>query len=213
VPNGVDVSAYDLPADTRSAARAELRAALGVGADELLWLAAGRLVAQKDVPNLLDAFAQHHVAHAGSRLAIAGDGELRGELSARARALGLDDVVTFLGVRADIPRLLCAADAFVMSSAWEGLPNAVMEAMAAGVPVVTTRVGGAAELVDDPTTGMLVPPRQPGALADAMNAMAKLSPEERAARGRAGLAKIARDWSAQSAGEKWLALIDDCERR
>jgi glycosyltransferase involved in cell wall biosynthesis len=213
VPNGVDVAIYDMPADARAATRAEMRAALGVGTDALLWLAAGRLVAQKDVPNLLDAFAQHAVAHPESRLVIAGDGELRHELAARTRALGLAGVVTFLGIRSDIPRLLCAADAFVLSSAWEGLPNAVMEAMAAGVPVVTTRVGGAAELVDDPATGMLVPPRHSGALADAMNAMAKLAPQERVARGRAGLAKIARDWSAQTAGEKWLALIDECESR
>jgi glycosyltransferase involved in cell wall biosynthesis len=212
VPNGVDVSVFDVPAPQRAATRSQLRAELGVATDDLLWLAAGRLVPQKDVATLLEAFAQHRRDHARSRLVIAGDGPLRDELTAHARALGLDGAVTLLGMRSDIPALMCAADVFVMSSAWEGLPNAVMEAMAARLPVVTTRVGGAAELVDDGVTGTLVAPGHPAALANAMNAMADLDAAERAARGCAGLAKIARDWSAEGAGQRWLTLIDESER-
>jgi glycosyltransferase involved in cell wall biosynthesis len=204
VPNGVDVSVFD------GIDRAAARAALGVAADEFVWLAVGRLVVQKDVPNLLDAFAKHRSAHPRSRLCIAGDGALRDEMHAHAAALGLADSVAFLGVRPDVPQLMRAADAFVLSSAWEGLPNVVMEAMAAELPVVSTRVGGVAELVEDPAMGTIVPPRDSAALAAAMNAMAESSAEDRAARGVRARAKIARDWSNESAGDQWLALIDRC---
>ena len=140
-----------------------MRAELAVADDEFLWLAVGRLVPQKDVPNLLDAFAKHHAAHPRSRLAIVGDGALRDEMVAHAASLGVGEAVAFLGIRRDVPQLMAAADVFVMSSAWEGLPNVVMEAMAAGLPVVSTNVGGVAELVEDPGTGALVPASDAGA--------------------------------------------------
>jgi glycosyltransferase involved in cell wall biosynthesis len=204
VPNGVDVAGFA----ATPAQRDETRAALGIRGDEFLWLAVGRLVPQKDVPNLLDAFAKHHAAHSRSRLAIAGDGALAEEMRAHAAALGLADAVAFLGIRTDVPQLMAAADAFVMSSAWEGLPNVVMEAMAAGLPVVSTRVGGVAELVEDGVTGAVVAPRDAADLASAMNATAETPPDELAARGRRGRGKIARDWSTESAGDQWLALLE-----
>jgi glycosyltransferase involved in cell wall biosynthesis len=208
IPNGLDVSVFV----AAEAHRTDVRAALRVADDEFLWLATGRLVPQKDVPNLLDAFAKHRAAHSRSRLAIAGDGALRDEMLAHASALGLDDSVMFLGIRDDVPQLMGAADAFVMSSAWEGLPNVVMEAMAAGLPVVSTNVGGVAELVEDPATGALVPPSDPAALAAAMNATVELPATERAARGARARDKIARNWSTQGATDQWLTLIEACAK-
>ncbi|HVV37162.1 MAG TPA: glycosyltransferase [Acidimicrobiales bacterium] len=204
VPNGLDVSVFDEARRQRDATRA----GLGVTGDEFVWLAAGRLVPQKDVPNLLDGFAKHRAAHDRSRLLIAGDGVLHDDMVDHAARLGITDSVTFLGIREDLPLLMASADAFVLASAWEGLPNVVMEAMAAALPVVSTRVGGVAELVDDPATGVMVPPRDAAALSAAMNAVVELPADERMARGERGRAKIARDWSFDGAGDQWLTLID-----
>ncbi|HVT78904.1 MAG TPA: glycosyltransferase [Acidimicrobiales bacterium] len=206
VPNGVDVAGFAPDARRRSGTRAHL----GVDDATFVWLAAGRLEAQKDIPTLLRAFATHRGVHPATRLAIAGGGALEHELRAEADALGVGDAVAFLGVRSDIPDLMRAADGFVLSSAWEGLPNAVMEAMAAGLPVVSTIVGGVRELVDDPGTGTLVPAKDPVALAAAMNATVALDADGRAALGARARAKIQRDWSTESAGRQWLALVDAC---
>ncbi len=129
----------------------------------------GRLNPQKNHRLLLDAFAA--AAIPGAHLLIAGEGDLRPELEARSAALGIATTVHFLGVRADVPRLFGAADALVMPSSWEGNPLVVMEAMAAGLPVVATRVGCVPELVS-PDTGKLTEPGDRDGLAMAMTAMA-----------------------------------------
>ena len=103
------------------------------------------------------------------QLLLVGDGELRGDLEAQTRSLGLSEIVTFAGHRADIPEILATLDLFVLPSLWEGMLNAVLEAMAAGLPVVATAVGGTAEVVVDGVTGLLVTPRDPDALANAIN--------------------------------------------
>ena len=100
--------------------------------------------------------------------------------------LGLSQNVGLLGLRTDVPGLLQAADGYVMSSAWEGLPIALLEAAASGLPIVTTAVGGNAEAVRDGVSGFVVPPHDPHRLAAAMVEVMSLSAPERAAMGSAG---------------------------
>lgn len=103
-----------------------------------------------------------------ARLVMVGDGPLRPTLEARARDLGLNGAVRFLGAVPRAASFLPHFDVFVLSSVWEGMSNSLLEAMAAGRPVVATRVGGNPEVVVDGETGLLVPPRDPRALADAV---------------------------------------------
>jgi sugar transferase (PEP-CTERM/EpsH1 system associated) len=162
--NGVDTSRF-APGDGAAA-----RAALGLPADEVLVGTVGRLDPVKDQLGLVAAFELVHQRHPRSALAIAGDGPCRADLVARVSALGLDSRVHLLGERADVPTVLRALDVFVLPSIAEGISNTILEAMATGLPVVATRVGGNPELVEDGITGTLVPRQQPRALASAIEA-------------------------------------------
>lgn len=203
VPNGIDTDAYaHSPED-----RAVVRAAQGVD-DGFVWLAIGRLTPQKDYPNLLGAFRTVADSRPAARLLIAGSGTLQTQLERQAAGLGLDDHVTFLGERRDIPRLLSAADGLVMSSESEGMPNAVMEAFSAGVPVVATAVGGVPELVV-PGAGVLVPPADPRALAAGMLQLMDATAGERAALGEHGRRLVRSRCDMRSVTRQWLDVIDD----
>ncbi|MCL6554424.1 MAG: glycosyltransferase [Firmicutes bacterium] len=141
-----------------------------------------RLTVQKDPLTLLKAWTMLQGAH---RLVLIGDGPLRAELEAFCGRAGLTDRVTFLGARDDVPAVLGAADLFVLASRWEGLPFAVLEAMCSGLPVVATRVGGIPEAVVDGETGLLVPPGDARALAEAIERLAA-DPRLRGQMGAAG---------------------------
>ncbi|MDP2307728.1 MAG: glycosyltransferase [Pseudomonadota bacterium] len=167
IPNGIPVADYLAPAG----ARERVRAALAIPGDTPAFLTVGRLERQKDHAGLLAAFALPALRARGARLLLVGDGPERPALQEQARALGLGDRVAFLGVRTDVPHLLAAADVFVLASRWEGNPLVVMEAMAAGLPVVATSVGCVPELVSD-RSGALVSSGDVPALAAAMEALA-----------------------------------------
>jgi glycosyltransferase involved in cell wall biosynthesis len=201
IPNGVDVSALAASAGERLRVRDEL----GLGPTEFLWLAIGRLFEQKDYPGLLQAFQP--LAGAPARLAIAGRGVLLDQLQRQAKQLAIESRVRFLGVRHDIAALLGAADGFVLSSAWEGMPNVVMEALAAGTPVVATRVGGVPELVEPGKSGFLVPPRDPIALSQAMRQLMSLPVEQRRQMGLSGRDHIAANYSMRAMADRWIALF------
>ena len=162
IRNGVDLTRF------QSVSRAESRRALGLPEHDLLIGTAGRLVAVKDQANLLTAVK--HLSDSGVTVTavIAGDGPLRGDLESQAAALGIAGRVRFLGHQPAIERVYAALDVFVLPSRSEGLSNTILEAMASGVPVVATRVGGADELVEHGITGLLVPPESPQPLADAL---------------------------------------------
>ena len=129
-------------------------------------LTVGRLAAPKDPLTLIRALAQ--VSHPFSACVV-GDGPERAAVEAEIRAAGLGRAVELTGERRDVPDLLAAADVFALSSRSEGAPLSVLEAMAAGLPVVASNVGGLPELVADGETGVLVPPEDPAALAAALD--------------------------------------------
>ena len=152
------------PAIPAMPTRDELRAELGLDGDVLVF--AGRLGPQKAVGVLLEALGRV----SDVTLVIAGDGPERAALERRVAELGLDARVRFLGSvpRETVLRLFRAADASVLPSAWENFPHTVVEALAVGCPVIATAVGGVPEVVRDGENGLLVPPGDSAALADAI---------------------------------------------
>lgn len=128
----------------------------------------GRLSWKKGYAFALAAAVKLKERIPGVRFDIVGDGEQRRELEESAQRLGLADTVRFLGQRRDVPELMRTFDCYVLSSVIEGMPNALLEAMALGLPVVTTSAGGSAEVVCDGESGLVVPPRDPDALANAV---------------------------------------------
>ena len=177
-------------APTGPQARADARAALGLPADAVVIGTVGNLTPKKDQATLLTAYAALRREHPQARLVLIGAGPLDGPLRARARELGLDDVV-FAGSRPDVPALLAGLDVFTLSSRQEGLPVALMEAMASGLPSVVTRVGGMPEVLDDGGQGCLVPPGDPGALGAALGRLVA-DPALRARLGAAARTRSAR---------------------
>lgn len=164
VVHGIDVANIRRDA----AARSRARRALGLGEEGPVVGTVGNLTAKKDHASLLTATRRLADEHPGLRVVVVGSGPLEGELRARAAALGLADTVLFAGMRHDVFDLLAAFDVFTLSSRFEGLPIALLEAMATGVPPVATRVGGIPEVVTDGVDGTLVPPGDPEALATAI---------------------------------------------
>jgi sugar transferase (PEP-CTERM/EpsH1 system associated) len=165
ITNAIDTARFKLPGR-------ESRARLGLTEDALVFGIVGRLEREKDHRTLLHAFRTLADAHPEARLLIVGDGSLRRELEDCARSLGLEQNVTFLGARSDIPEVLAALDLFVLSSVHEGVPLSVVEAMGAGKPVIATDVGGLRLLVKPFVNGLLVPPSDPAALQAAMKELA-----------------------------------------
>lgn len=151
------------PAVTRD--RAEVRARLGVPDNGRLIVTVARLAPQKALDVMIDALSR---LDAGVFLAILGEGPLQHGLQARAAERGVADRIRWLGFRSDVADHLAAADIFCLSSVWEGVPLAAMEAIALQVPVVATAVGGMPELIRDGSSGRLVPPGEPAALAEAL---------------------------------------------
>jgi glycosyltransferase involved in cell wall biosynthesis len=178
VPSGVAVDRFA----SAPAARAAARARFGLGADAWVLAVVGALETRKGHDVLLDALARLPIADAA--VLVAGEGSMRDALRARADALALGARVRWLGRLDDVTDVLAAADALVMPSRHEGLGVAVLEAMAAALPVVASRIGGLPEAVVDEVTGLLVPPGDAEALAAALTRLA----EDRASAARLGVA-------------------------
>lgn len=207
VPNAIEMGEY-----VRSAARrAESREALKAEED-FIWLAVGRLTAAKDYENLLGAFARVRRAGSNARLWIAGESRSGGveALKQLAAELGIADCIALLGLRRDVTALLDAADGFVSSSAREGMPLAVAEAMAMEKPVVATDAGGVSELVGE--TGRVVPVRNAAALAEAMLAVMHEHAEARGLRGQAARQRVAARFSMETRAAQWEQLYADVVR-
>ena len=199
LPNGVDVQRFQPDQTLRTAKRAELRLE-----NHFAWLAVGRLVPAKNYALMLRAFAS--ARNPNARLIIAGDGLLRPQLESLARQLDISTQVHFLGARIDVMELMNAADAYVMSSDWEGMPMVLLEASATGLPIVATHVGGNAEVVQHALTGLLVPPQQEEALADAMRTVMTLPPAKRALMGRLGRELTSVHYNVECVVDCWESL-------
>ncbi|HEX4954133.1 MAG TPA: glycosyltransferase [Thermoanaerobaculia bacterium] len=198
VPNSVDLDRLRALPGTREQVRAEL----GAGA-RFVWLAVGRLEVQKDYPTLIQAVARLVEEGRDVVVWVAGQGPEAASLRAQAEVAGLGERLLWLGLRPDVPRLLAAADGFVMSSAWEGTPLALLEALAAGLPAVATAVGGCPEVLE---MGELVPAGDPAALAAAMATLMALPAAARRDRGEAGRASVAARYGLAATLGRWEGI-------
>lgn len=198
---GLDPASVHAPPD----ARTRLRQELGLPADAPLVGSVCRLIEQKGLDNALDGFAQVAAEFPAAHYAIAGDGPLRGALEAQAARLGVADRVHFLGWRADAPAIFAALDVLLAPSRWEGFGLVFLEAMALGVPVISTRVSAIPEVIADGETGWLVPPDDPAAIAGALRA-ALAGPDERCRRGEAGRARLESQFTVDAMVDRTLAV-------
>ncbi len=163
--NGVALAGLGEPID-----RVAVRRSLGIAPDALVAIVVANLIHYKGHADVLDALARirDRLPEAMQLVCIGRDEGARAGLEQKARVLGLIGMVSFLGMRRDVPELLAAADLSILASHEEGFSNAVIEAMAAGLPLVVTDVGGNAEAVADGETGFVVPPRSPVPLSEAI---------------------------------------------
>jgi glycosyltransferase involved in cell wall biosynthesis len=178
IPNGIDTERFRFD----PAIRQRMRTELGVG-NEFVWLMVGRFQPVKDQHTMIRVFARVVAESPRSILLLAGDGPLQGALAEIAEGLGIRSRVRFLGSRSDMPGLMNAADACVLSSVCEAMPMVLLEAAATGRPIVTTDVGGTSDIVIHGATGFLAPPSNPEAI---VGAMLRLSSLPAAARMRMG---------------------------
>jgi glycosyltransferase involved in cell wall biosynthesis len=200
VANGVR-----LPARTEAQVE-RMREQLDIAPGVFTFLSVGRLDPVKDLGTLLDAFAALPAdVSSRSRLYLVGEGAERTRLEARHSALKLGDRAIFLGARNDVPELLMAADAFVMSSKSEGLPMVLLEAMAAGVPCVATAVGGIPNLLGG-DRGVSVPAQDSRALAAAMATIAR-SPELRERLAANAMENLRKHYSLDAIVDRYLELL------
>jgi glycosyltransferase involved in cell wall biosynthesis len=206
VPSGIDLAPHARPRD-----RAAIRAREGLPEDEILVLQVAALAPHKSQRDLLRAARAAIDQRPKLRFWIAGEGPLRGELERERDALGLGDGVRLLGFREDVLDLLAAADLFCVSSYLEGMGTSTLDAMAAGLAVVATRVGGIPEIVDDGVTGVLVEPRDPEALARAIVELAGDRPRRERMGGEARI-KV-RDFSADRTAERTRRAYEEALAR
>jgi len=185
--NGIDTREFTPDKSRRRSARSAMRAG-----QMFIWLAVGRFAPAKDYPNMLRAFDEVKKTDSNVELWIAGEGDWSG--------LEVDGV-RFLGLRRDIPELLDAADGYVLSSAWEGMPLAVGEAMAMEKPVVATDVGGVRELIGE--AGFIVPANDSAALAVQMRVVASMAASERSSLGKQARRRIEAAYSMDAKAAEW----------
>lgn len=204
IPNAIDTS------DT-AAPDPSVRAELGVSANDFLWLAVGNFLPQKDHATLLAAFELLQRKRPEARLRIAGGGEPPAAVDRQLRRLA--PAVRALGSRGDVPRLMAACDAFVLSSKSEGFPNVIVEALREARPVVSTSVGGVPELVEHGVSGFLAPPRSPTALACEMERLMATSKAARARMGLEGQRRIRERHDSAFVVDRWEELLRAVSRR
>ncbi len=205
VHNGVNTANYRPNPAIRQCTRRDLDVN-----GEFVWLAVGRLTPAKAYPDMIRAFSM--VSGRSSKptvLIICGQGPLEAEIRSLVGECGIGNRVRFLGLRRDVPELMNAADGLVMSSHLEGLPMALLEASATGLPIIATAVGGNPEAVVDGKTGFIVQPRDVESLAAAMERIMKLSSSERNRMAAAGTAHARERFDVENIVSHWERLYSE----
>ena len=192
--NGIDVARFDAAVADRAETRAATRAALGYTTTDLVVCMTGRLHEQKGHTSLFQAAERLKDRYPHLRLLIVGDGPARAALERECQARGLSGMVTFLGIRKDVPALLAASDLFAFPSLYEGLPNAVLEALALYCPVVASTADGTVEIIENEVHGLLVPPADAAALTVALERLLA-DPALRQKLAEAGRKRVVEDFS------------------
>jgi glycosyltransferase involved in cell wall biosynthesis len=200
VRNGIDPGSAPTPHARRAA-----RLALGLPADALIIGSVARLDPVKSLDTLVRAFSDLHQSVPDARLAIVGDGPEREPLARLVRREGLGGSIRLIGPHPAAREVMPAFDMYVNSSTSEGISVTILEAMAAAVPVVATNVGGTPEVVENGRTGLLVPPRDPHALAMALRRLIG-APAERAACGEAGRKRVLEAFSLDRMVMEYLSV-------
>ena len=200
VCNAVDLKPYEHPGD-----KAALCEQLGLDVHSQLVITVGRLTEQKGHRYLIDAAPSVLSSHPDTHFLFVGVGELKDGLERQARQAEVSENFHFLGLRGDVPDLLAVADVFVLPSLWEGLSLALLEAMAASKPIVATAVSGTTQVITSNETGLVVPPRDSVALADAIVQMLS-DPAQAQAMGEAARQHVASNYSAQKQAQEHLDL-------
>ncbi len=184
------------PAMPETSGAPGIRAEAGWPADAPLVMLFSRLNKMKGVEYFLDAASMVAARRPEARFLVVGDGAIKRELENQATCLGLGNRIVFTGFRTDVPNLLAQVQVSVLPSLSEGLSNTLLESMAAGVPVIATRVGGNPEVIEDGISGLLVPPRDSAALAEAMTTVLD-NPALAAGLSAAGKLRIAETFSME----------------
>lgn len=202
IENGIDVERFNITVDI-----SDEKAGLGIPDSAKVIGAVGRLVEQKGHKYLIEAFKIIEDQFSNVRLMIVGDGPLEYTLKEQVKDLGLEGKVIFAGQREDIPYLLAAMDIFVLPSITEGLPLVLLEAMAAGKPVIASRISGIPEVIEDGVDGVLVEPANADVLASAIKNL--LSDSSRSVR-MAALAnnKVNDKYTAKNMLKRYQALYE-----
>jgi len=180
--------------------------------DKFVWIAVGRLFPQKDYDNLLTAFKLLSSKYPQAVLLIVGNGPLDKAVNDMILENGLSSSVKMLGIRNDIPQLLNTADAYVMSSAWEGQPMALIEAASTNLPIVATDVGGNNTIVHDGINGYLVPPKNSLALFEGMERIVLMSRSDLIEMGKNSRTYVEKNFSVEAFGKKWLEIYQEKEK-
>jgi glycosyltransferase involved in cell wall biosynthesis len=203
IPNSIDTEIFAPDLQARNKIRQQLNLE-----NKFVWLAVGRLEEQKDYPNLLQAFARIVREFPETILLICGKGNLQSELEVLTEQLKIQQRVRFLGIRSDIRDIMNGVDAYVMSSAWEGMPIVLLEASAVGLPIVATDVGGNREIILDDRSGFLVPPKDDRTLGLKMQQLMKLSTSERWQMGQIARKYVEDNYSIERTLSKWQQIYD-----
>ena len=202
IPNGIAPSERERPNGP------SVRAELGIGKEDLVILSVGRLVYQKGHEYLIQAMHSISKEFPKTTAIICGEGPLRRQLEVQVERLAVQRAVLLPGNRLDIERFLAIADIFALPSRWEGLLVALLEAMERALPVVATRVEGVEEVIEDEGQGLLIPPEDARALAEALRTLVA-SPGLRRRMGKAGQARVREAYTIDNMCEKYLALMQN----
>jgi glycosyltransferase involved in cell wall biosynthesis len=190
IPNGIDVDRYPADAD-----RDALRASMGIGSSDTVVISVAKLYRQKGHLVLIEAMSRVMAERDDVHLVLAGDGPERPAVERAVRDSGRPERIHLLGERGDVGALLGASDVFVLASLWEGLPMALLEAMASRLPVVATTVAGSSQVIEDRRSGLLVAPGDVDALASAIGELCR-DPELAERVRHAGRERVERAFSA-----------------